>query len=372
MRTRLTYYLFSFFLGLVLLACSPYVTPSLPISGDTVSYRIISIDGSTQHQWKPMALMGTASGTVPDTGAPIADYDYVLGPGDIVSLVIYTFDTRGEKQETRIFPQGQPIPGENEFLVSANGTIELPYVGVLKVAGKPFSRVRRDIRARLARYFVKPQFEARVTGFSHGRVNITGEVQRPGELMLSHEPLTVAGAIQQSGGFLPTADLASATLTRADGSSHTLDLVAFFFQGDARFNKLLNAGDKLNIPRNHGNQVFLAGEVLRPQTLAMHPTGISLIEALNSAGGVQPITGDPSHIYVLRAHQRVSAPKPNVTVYHLDGSNLAAMAMATEFMLQPNDIVYVGIQPITQWSRFINQFIPIGMANIIGPQVDQP
>jgi len=43
---------------------------------------------------------------------------------------------------------------------------------------------------------------------------------------------------------------------------------------------------------------------------------------------------------------------------------LAAMALATRFDVQPQDVVFVGPANITRWNRFISQLVP--SASIIG------
>lgn len=353
---------------LLLAGCGGYVTPGLPVSGTELSYDVVPVTPRTAPRWQAK----DAPPPIPDDddAAPPIPYDYVLGPGDRLSLIIYTFDATGEDDEARIFPDGLPVPGENEFLVAADGSVNLPYIGRLHVAGRRFAEVRRAIASGLKRYFVQPHFEARIVHFGHGRINVTGEVASPGEYPLSHDPLSVTAALQRAGGALESADLAQAELLRGNGRSERLDLVALLHRGDMTQNRILLPGDRLNIPRHHGNRIFLTGEVIDPQALAMHPLGFTLTEALQEAGGIHPVFGDPSHVYVLRSTPRkAEAGRAHVTVFHLNAADLSALALADRFVMQPRDIVYVGIQPITQWNRFLSQFLPSGLSTIIGPQV---
>lgn len=352
-------------------ACSPYVAPTLPV-GDSaaVSYRIIAIAPETMNQWAapdPRPLLPlSAGGSLSET-----DYDYVLGAGDLISLIIYTFDAKGEQSAIRVFPEGLPISGEDEFLVAADGTVTLPYVGRIRVEGEPFAKVERMIERGLADYFIQPQFRARVSRFAAGRVLVTGEVKSPGEQRLSHEKRTVSEAIEAAGGLLEDADLASATLTRANGLSEPINLYALYYEQDQSANKVLQAGDKLTIARGHGNQITIAGEVLAPQAITMHPSGFSLTEALQKAGGVNPITGDPSHIYVLRAAPPKAFGRAEVDIYHLNAANLGHFALAERFRLRPRDIIYVSQQSITLWDRVLSQFLPGGLSTVIGPQFNK-
>ncbi len=356
-------------LALSLWACGPYISPRLPIgsANGTLEYRLIPLHAETMQQWSdaraPEELMALSS-----PNPPPAEYDYILGPGDYISLIIYTFDAKGEQSAIRVFPEGLPIAGEDEFLVAADGTVTLPYVGRIRVEGKPFAKVNRMIERGLRRYFVDPQFQARISRFAHGRVLVTGEVKTPGEQMLSHSPLSVTSAIEAAGGLLPTADLSASTLIRADGMRVPLDLRALYYEGDTAANYIIQPGDRLTIARGQANQVFVAGEVLHPQVLVMHPNGANLPEMLQQAGGVNPITGDPSDVYVLRVADSKAQQNAEILIYHLDASNLANMALATQFKMHPNDIIYVSQQPITTWDRTLSQFLPGGLSTIVGPQ----
>jgi polysaccharide export outer membrane protein len=354
-------------------ACEPYVSARLPIgsANGAIEYRVIPLHAETIQLWSeartPEKLMALGN-----PSQPLADYDYILGPGDYISLIIYTFDAKGEQSAIRVFPEGLPIAGEDEFLVAADGTATLPYVGRIYVQGKPFATVNRMIERGLRRYFIEPQFQARISRFAHGRVLVTGEVGTPGEQMLSHSPLSVTSAIEAAGGLLPTADLHASTLTRANGLRVPLDLRALYYEGDTAANQIIQPGDRLTIARGEANQVFVAGEVLRPQVLVMHPNGANLPEMLQQAGGINPVTGDPSDIYVLRVSDTAKTPqKTDILIYHLDASNLANMALATQFNMHSNDIIYVSQQPITTWDRTLSQFLPGGLSTIVGPQFSE-
>ena len=99
----------------MLAACLPYITPSLPVSShsDSLYYEVIPMRSDTMTQWKheppamPTPLMSAA--LAPDQ----VPYDYVLGAGDMISLIIYTFDAKGEQSAIRVFPEGLPITGED-------------------------------------------------------------------------------------------------------------------------------------------------------------------------------------------------------------------------------------------------------------------
>lgn len=349
------------FLSLGLFACA-YETVRLPIDKRDVSYRVVEIDRNYQPQPQTHAAQAPAVSALHAADQPAdATYDYILGPGDVLSFTLSVIDPSGETGMKRIIPQAPALESETEYLVSASGHISLPYAGRIKVGGLRFEEAREHIHALLQNYFVHPQMELKVRQFASGFMTVSGEVQRPGEVSLRHEPLHLLKALNEAGGALPTADLANATLTRADGTAMPMDIAALLFDGKEKYNVVMQAGDMLHIPRNHGNRIFITGEVLSPRTLTMHGRGMSLTEALTETGGLNPITAKPSNVYVLRSTPAPAPGEPDIIAYHLDATDPQGYVYADTFRMQPRDVVYVGTQAVTEWNRFLMQFLPISV-----------
>ena len=76
-----------------------------------------------------------------------------------------------------------------------------------------------------------------------------------------------------------------------------------------------------------------------------------------TGGGIDPITGDPSEIYLIRRRAQGSVEEP-VVVYHLDARDATRFAVATAMEMRPNDVVFVNPQPVTNWNRTLSQIIP--------------
>ncbi|KIN60110.1 Polysaccharide export protein [Sulfitobacter noctilucae] len=55
-----------------------------------------------------------------------------------------------------------------------------------------------------------------------------------------------------------------------------------------------------------------------------------------------------------------------MTAWHLNARNATNMTLATRFMMQPNDVVFIAEQLITRWNRALRQIFPslIGLANV--------
>ena len=78
---------------------------------------------------------------------------------------------------------------------------------------------------------------------------------------------------------------------------------------------------------------------------------------MGESGGVNPNSGDPSQVFVIRTGK---AAQPEV--YHLDASSPSAFALAEGFALQARDVVYVDPVPVVRWNRFISLILPSAVA----------
>jgi protein involved in polysaccharide export with SLBB domain len=75
-------------------------------------------------------------------------------------------------------------------------------------------------------------------------IYVGGEVNRPGPMFLS-KGLTLKSAIQNAGGFKPSADLSHLRLTHVDGSTQVVD----FGSVDSSPNLVLTADVKVFVPK---------------------------------------------------------------------------------------------------------------------------
>ena len=116
-----------------------------------------------------------------------------------------------------------------------------------------------------------------------------------------------------------------------------------------------NFRDRLEIEAVDRDYVYMTGEVGEQIRYPMpFERQSSLADALYEAGGVAESTGNPGQIYVLRDANN----NGQVTAWHLDGSNVVNMVLATRFELRPNDVVFVAEQPVTRWNRVVQQMVP--------------
>jgi polysaccharide biosynthesis/export protein len=295
-------------------------------------------------------------------GDEAAHYHYRIAPYDVLQVIVW--DHPELTAPTGAFRS----PEENGNQVHADGTIFYPYVGALQVAGKTVEEVRQLLTERVARAITRPQLDVRVAGFRGQKVQVTGEVVAPTTVPITDVPLRVQDALALAKGFTSESDFSRVTLSRG-GKTYELDLQALYEQGDLSQNWLLQDGDVLNVPDRSRNKVFVIGEVRAPQSRVMVRGRMTLAEALTDATGISgavspaqvagavtnwldPTVANPAKIYVIRGSY--NAPQ----IYHLDASSPDAILLATEFPLQPRDVVYVSTYELSRFNRVIGQILP--------------
>jgi polysaccharide export outer membrane protein len=116
---------------------------------------------------------------------------YVLHDNDLVHLTVFQEDDM--TTETR---------------VSKSGSITLPLLGAVQVAGKTVGEATSEIRARLDKdYIINPQVTLSVMEYAQQWVTVLGEVQKPGQVQIPPEGgLDLLGAIALAGGYTRVAD----------------------------------------------------------------------------------------------------------------------------------------------------------------------
>ncbi|MFC3283766.1 polysaccharide export protein [Litchfieldella rifensis] len=324
-----------------------YKTDSAPID-DLVDIEPIT-PGLVASYREMLEKDDAATGMPPELRQQIDAYEYLVGPGDVLTITVY------DHPELTIPAGGERSAEEAGNRVRSDGSIFYPYIGKVDVAGKTLEEIRHDLTQRLTSVIAKPQVDVDVAAFYSKKVYVNGAVAEPGSLPITNVPMTIADAISQAGGAEEHANWNDVILTR-DGVETSVSLYALMREGDQSQNRLLQDGDVLHVPTAEDRIVSVMGQVLSPGNITLGNEPVSLTDALGRAGGLLEESAEPSGIFVIRGQSPDSGKL--ATVYQLDIRNAAALTLGNDFLLQPQDVVYVTTAPLARWNRVISLLLP--------------
>ena len=208
-----------------------------------------------------------AAGFVPVTTGPVPP-DYILGPGDSVRVQLFG-NTNG------IY----------EFEVTRDGTLTLPELGPITVAGLPFSEFRADVRRRVEEMLIGTQVSVTMGKLRTIGVFVLGDANRPGSYIVN-SLATISTALYLSGGISEIGSLRNIELKRQGQAIARLDLYDLLIRGDTSNDRRLQPGDVIFIPPL-GDTVGIAGAVRRPAIYEIKGR-TTIGEAIRFAGGMLP------------------------------------------------------------------------------------
>lgn len=309
-----------------------------------ITPKLLAMDAATQVPYSiPAQLLNYKPGP------------YLIGANDALYITVW------DHPELTAPSGPQQQIDANGRLVSPEGNLFYPYVGELVAKGRSIEALRSEITDKLRQYIDNPQVDVSVLRFASQRVVVTGAVVKAGPLPITTIPMTVMEAVSTSGIDPLNADLSNLTVTR-DGKRYTLDLDTLNL-AQSRLNDIyLKDGDQLYLAYNDRKRIYVMGEVMQPRALSFKTRSMNLSDVLGSVGGVNQNTSNADAIYVIRGAQHIDVEPAKV--FQLEAASPSAMALATRFNVQPQDVVFVGPAHITRWNRFISQLIP--SATIVG------
>ncbi|MDO5510455.1 MAG: polysaccharide biosynthesis/export family protein [Weeksellaceae bacterium] len=110
------------------------------------------------------------------------------------------------------------------YLVSSEGTIEMPMIGTVDIGGLNRQEVTELLQNRISVYLENPIVNVRIINF---RFTVLGEVNQPGTAETSNEKITIMEAIAQSGDMTLFALRDSVLIIRTENNIRTSAFVNF-------------------------------------------------------------------------------------------------------------------------------------------------
>lgn len=168
-----------------------------------------------------------------------------------------------------------------EARVTEKGTIAMPLVGEVKVAGLTQAQAAGAIAGELkkGKYLKNPQVSVALTTVRSRQVSVLGLVARPGRYALDETSSNLSDVVAAAGGIAQGGS-EQVTVIRK-GQAHKVDLLSKTFR--------LENGDTVNVDR--APVFYIYGEVARSGAYRLEP-GMTVMQAIAAGGGITPRGSD--------------------------------------------------------------------------------
>jgi protein involved in polysaccharide export with SLBB domain len=208
----------------------------------------------------------------PTTFAPLnmvpVPTDYVIGPGDELLVQVW----------------GQ-LTLDGRFVVDRSGSIYIPKVGTIHVAGLSYFQLHDFLKVQMSRVFRNFDLNANLGQLRSIQVFVVGQARRPGTYTVSSLS-TLVNALFVTGGPTPQGSLRDIQLKRGGKIIVDFDLYDLLLHGDKSKDAQLLPGDVIYIPPV-GAQVAVAGSVNVPAIYELKPGAVATVgDVLGLAAGL--------------------------------------------------------------------------------------
>ena len=293
--------------------------------------------------------MGSFAAVWPNGVAP----NYRVGTGDMLQISIW------EAPPSVLFIGSSPV--FSELLVDEQGSISLPFVGVVTVTNKTPQQIETEIKKRLVNKANQPQVLVRVMRNKTSNVTIVGEVKNSIRMSLTPKGERLLDAIAEAGGVNQSVEKVTIQLSRR-GNVVSMPLESII--QDPTQNIFLQPGDVITAFFQPSSFTVL-GATGKNEEIHFETQGITLAQALARSGGLLDQRSDAQGIFLFRfedpaAVRTESRPLPLTpegkvpVVYKMDLKDPRSFLVAQHFPMRNKDVLYVANAPVAEVQKFLN------------------
>jgi len=304
---------------------------------------------------------------------------YVVGPGDVLEVFIWEAPPATLFGPTVLDPRSSiataRVTALPEQMVSADGTINVPFAGAVLAALKTPEQIEADIVNRLNRKANQPQVMVRVVRNATSIVTVVGEVASSTRMPLTAKGERLLDALAAAGGVRQPVDKMMVQITRGR-MVQALPLGTVI--RDPNQNIQLQPGDVITAlfqPLSFN----VLGATSKNEEVNFEAQGISLAQALARAGGLQDFRADARGVFIFRfeksdalAWQSPPRTTPDgrvPVIYRFDLKAPATFFVAQNFQIQNQDVLYVSNAPGAEFQKFLNLVTSVAYPVLTGISV---
>lgn len=268
-----------------------------------------------------------------------------VAPGDVIKVRIF------EPYDGSVFPTIQK-PGADlgAQRVTDDGTINVPYLGSVAVAGLDLTSIEQRIASQLTANgkAQDPQVIAEFVADRTHTVMVSGDVKGPGRVSILEGVRSIVDAINRAGG--PTEKAAQLEVVlRRNGQPILQAQYADLLAGhDVPVQK----GDEIVVRPN--SRIFtVLGAVAKAGNVELTKTNMSLLEALGAVNGLNDERANKTGVFVFRMGDLQNNPNARGRVFRLDLYQPVSIFVAQQFGIQPRDVLFVTNAPLYEYNKIL-------------------
>ena len=334
-------------LGLFLSGCQvvpgdgPWMGGAQASSTEALPFDVIDLTPTSVVAYRPAASVDRPSVTSRlSAGGRVA-----VAPGDVVKVRIF------EPYEGSIFPTIQrPGADLGTQRVTDEGTINIPYVGSVAVAGLDLSQIEQRIAGQLKGKAQDPQVIVEFVSDRTHTVMVSGDVKNPGRVSVLEGTRSAVDAINRAGGPFNLPAAQAEVVVRRQGQVILT----------AQYSELL-AGADIGIQKNDeivvrpNSRIFtVLGAVQKSGNVDLTKPNLTLLEALGQVGGLSDERANKTGVFVFRLGDIQNIPGARARVFRLDLGQPVSIFVAQQFGMQARDVVYVTNAPLYEYNKILS------------------
>ena len=241
-----------------------------------------------------LALLLSLLQALPPPKAAAGMEDYNIGVADVINVTVF----------------GEPDASRLNATVDNDGTIDMPLIGRVKVAGQTSRAVEKEIRDRLGeKYLRNPSVSVEIIKYRSKTIMIQGNVNMPGEYPLEGN-VSITSALARAGSMSINAGSYVIISRRIDdkGGTEQIKVTRRDIETGKAQSVFLKDGDTVLVPK--AETFFITGQVRSSGTYTWDE-GLTVERALTLAGGGTERAGS---IDIDREGKTMKKVKKNVLV----------------------------------------------------------
>ena len=319
----------------------PWMNDASSRSTEALPFDVIDLTPTTVVAYRPPATVDVPSVTSGlSAGGRVA-----VAPGDVLKVRIF------EPYEGSVFPTIQrPGADLGAQRVTDDGTIDVPYLGTVPVAGLDLTRIEQRIANELTSKgkAQDPQVIVEFVADRTHTIMVSGDVKAPGRFSLLDGVRSVVDAINRAGGPSDKAAQLEVILRRNGQPILQAQYADLLAGHDVPVQK----GDEIVVRPN--SRIFtVLGAVAKAGNVELTKSNLTLLEALGAVNGLNDDRANKTGVFVFRMGDLQSNPNARGRVFRLDLNQPVSIFVAQQFGVQARDVLYVTNAPLYEYNKIL-------------------